>query len=89
MSSVAETTTINKKDIVISGTSKKGDIDISNSQLPPLIVLADTTELYKIKKIVQVKKNGINITNAIKVLSNNSSNNKDNGDPLPNIGNEG
>ena len=73
----------------MGGTSKKGNIDISNSQLPSLIALADTTELYKIEKIVQVKKNGINITNTIKVLSNNSSDDKDNSNPLPNAGDEG
>ena len=49
----------------------------------------DSTELYKIKKIVQVKKDRINVINAIKVLSNNSSYNKDNSNPLPNIGNKG
>jgi hypothetical protein len=48
----------------------------------------DTTELYKIKRIVQVKKNRINITNTIKILSNNSSNNEDNNDPLLNISNK-
>ena len=51
-------------------------------------MLVDTIEYYKIKKIIWVKKNGINIINAIEVLSNNSSNNKDNNDPLPNIGNK-
>ena len=35
-------------------------MDIFNSQLLLLIALADTTELYKIEKIVQVEKNGIN-----------------------------
>ena len=64
-------------------------MDIFNSQPPPPIALVDTTELYKIKKIVQVKKNGTNIINTIEVLSNNSSNNKDDGNPLPNIGNKG
>ena len=54
-----------------------------------LIALADTTELYKIKKIIQVEKNGINITNTIEVLSNNSSDDKNDGNPLPNAGNEG
>ena len=89
MPSVAETTTISRKDIIIGGTSKKGNIDISNSQPLLLIALVDTTELYKIEKIIQVEKNGINIINAIKVLSDNSSDNKNNGDPLPNAGNEG
>ena len=89
MPNVAETTTIGKKDTVIGRTSKKGNIDIFNSQLPPPITLADIIELYKIKKIVQVEKNGINIINAIKVLSNNSSNNKNDGDPFFNIGNKG
>jgi hypothetical protein len=51
-------------------------------------VLADTIEYYKIKKIIRVKKNGTNIINAIEVLSNNSSNDKDNNNLLPNIGNE-
>ena len=51
--------------------------------------MADTTELYKIEKIIQVEKNGTNITNTIEVLSDNSSDDKDNGDPLPNTGNEG
>ena len=50
--------------------------------------MADTIEYYKIKKIIRVKKNGINIINAIEVLSNNSSNNKDNNTPLPNAGNK-
>jgi hypothetical protein len=63
-------------------------VDASNSQPPPLLALADTTEHYKIKKIIWVKKNGINIINTIEVLSNNSSNNKDNNDLLPNIGNK-
>ena len=36
----------------------------------------------------RLKKNGINIVNAIEVLSNNSSNNKDNNNPLLNIGNK-
>ena len=89
MPSVAETTTISGKDTVIGGTSKKGDIDISNSQPPPLTALADTTELYKIEKIVRVEKNRTNITNAIKVLSNNSSDDEDDGNPLPNTGDEG
>ena len=52
-------------------------------------MLVDITELYKIEKIVWVKKNGINITNAIKVLSDNSSDNKDNGDPLFDTGDKG
>ena len=51
--------------------------------------MADTIELYKIKKIIWVKKNGINIINIIKVLSNNSSDNKNDGDPLPNTGDKG
>jgi hypothetical protein len=50
--------------------------------------LADTTEHYKIKKIIWVKKNGMNVTNAIEVLSDNSSDNKDNNDLLPNAGNK-
>ena len=49
---------------------------------------ADTIKHYKIKKIIRVEKNGINIINAIEVLSNNSSNNKDNNNPLPNVGNK-
>ena len=89
MPSVAETTTVSGKDTVMGGTSKKGNMDISNSQPPLLIALADTTELYKIEKIVQVKKNRTNITNAIEVLSNNSSDNKDDSDPLPNAGDKG
>ena len=48
----------------------------------------DTIEYYKIKKIVWVEKNGINVINAIEVLSDNSSDDKDNNDPLPNIGDE-
>ena len=52
-------------------------------------MLVDTIEYYKIKKIIWVEKNRMNIINAIKVLSDNSSNNKDNGDPLLNIGNKG
>ena len=48
----------------------------------------DTIEYYKIKKIIYVKKNGTNVINAIEVLSNNSSNNKDNNNPLPNVGNK-
>ena len=52
-------------------------------------MLADTTKLYKIEKIIQVEKNGTNIINAIEVLSNNSSNNKNDSDPLPNAGDEG
>jgi hypothetical protein len=51
-------------------------------------VSADTTELYKIKRIIQVKKNRTNIINAIKVLSNDSSNDKDNNNPLFNTGNK-
>ena len=70
-------------------TFKKGNTDIFNSQLLLLTALADTTELYKIKKIVQVEKNRINIINAIEVLSDNSSNDKNDGDPLPNAGDEG
>ena len=70
-------------------TSKKGNIDVFNSQPPPLIALADTIELYKIKKIIRVEKNRTNITNAIEMLSNNSNNNEDNSDPLPNVGDEG
>ena len=89
MSSVAKTTTVGGKDTVISRTSKKSDVDIFNSQPPLLIALADIIELYKIKKIIQVEKNGMNITNAIKVLSDNSSDDKNNGDPLPNTGDEG
>ena len=89
MPSITETTTVGRKDIIMSGTSKKGNINIFNSQPLPLIVLADIIELYKIKKIIQVKKNEKNVINAIEVLSNNSSNNKNNGDPLPNIGNKG
>jgi hypothetical protein len=50
--------------------------------------LADTIKHYKIKKIIWVEKNGMNVINAIEVLSNNSSNNKDNDDPLPNAGDE-
>ena len=50
--SVAETTTIGRKDTIMGGTFKKGNVDVFNSQPPPLIVLADTIELYKIKKIV-------------------------------------
>ena len=73
----------------MGGTSKKGDMDVFNSQPPPPIALADTIELYKIKKILRVKKNGINVINAIEVLSDNNSNNKDNNNPLPNTGDEG
>ena len=51
-------------------------------------MLVDTIEHYKIKKIIWVEKNGMNVINAIEVLSNNSSNNKDNNNPLPNIGNK-
>ena len=72
----------------MGGTSKKGDMDVFNSQPPPPIALADTIELYKIKKILRVKKNGINVINAIEVLSNNSSNDKNNGDPLFNTSNK-
>ena len=61
-------------------------MDASNSQPPPLLASADTTKHYKIEKIIWVKKNGINVINAIEVLSNNSSNDKDNNNPLPNIG---
>jgi hypothetical protein len=50
--------------------------------------LADTTEHYKIEKIVRVKKNGTNVINAIEVLSDNSSDNKDDDDLLSNVGNE-
>jgi hypothetical protein len=64
-------------------------VDIFNSQPLLLIALADTTELYKIEKIVQVKKNRMNVINAIKILSNNSSDNKDDGNPLPNASDEG
>jgi hypothetical protein len=55
--SVVKTTTISKKDIIISGTSKIGDVDTSNNQLLLLLVLAlaDTTKLYKIERIIQVK----------------------------------
>ena len=88
MPSVAKTTTVSKKDIVMGGTFKKGDVDIFNSQPPPLIALADITELYKIEKIVRVEKNGMNVINAIEVLSDNSSDDKDDNDPLPNIGDE-
>ena len=70
-------------------TSKKSNVDIFNSQLLLLTALADTIELYKIEKIIQVKKNGMNVINAIEVLSNNSSNNKDNGNPLFNTSNKG
>jgi hypothetical protein len=63
-------------------------VDASNSQPPLLLVLADTIEHYKIEKIIWVEKNGMNIINAIEVLSNNSSNDKDNNDLLPNVGNE-
>ena len=89
MPSVAKTTTVGGKDTVIGRTSKKGDIDIFNSQPPLLIALADTTELYKIEKIIWVEKNGTNIINAIEVLSDNSSDNKDDGNPLFNVGNKG
>jgi hypothetical protein len=55
--SVVKTTTISKKDIIISGISKIGDVDTSNNQLLLLLVLAlaDTTKLYKIERIIQVK----------------------------------
>ena len=40
----------------MGGTFKNSDIDAFNSQLPLPLVPADTIKLYKIKKIVQVKK---------------------------------
>jgi hypothetical protein len=52
------------------------------------LALADTTELYKIERIVWVKKNRMNIINAIEVLFNNSSNNKNNNNPLLDAGNK-
>ena len=86
--SIAKTTTISGKDIVIGRTSKNGYADVSNSQPPPLPAPANTIKLYKIEKIIQVKKNRTNVVNAIKVLSDNGSNNKDNDNPLPNTGNK-
>jgi hypothetical protein len=50
--SVTKTTAIGGKDIIIGGISKIGDVGVFNSQLLLLLVLADITELYKIKRIV-------------------------------------
>jgi hypothetical protein len=69
---------------VIGRTSKTGNTDTFNSQPPPLLASANTIKLYKIKRIVWVKKNKINIINTIEVLSNNSNNNKNNNNPLLN-----
>ena len=55
MPSITKTTTVSKKDIIMGKTSKKGDMDVFNSQLLPLIALADTTKLYKIEKIIRVE----------------------------------
>jgi hypothetical protein len=72
----------------MGGTSKKDNADASRSQPSPSLALVDTTELYRIKKIVQLENNITTLDNAIDVEPTNSSNNKDNSAPLLSKGND-
>ena len=52
MAGVVKITAVSKNDTVIGGIYKNNNADASRSQLSLLLVLVDTSELYRIKKIV-------------------------------------
>jgi hypothetical protein len=52
MAGIAEITTVSENNTIMGGISKKDNADASRSQLSPPLVLVNTPELYRIKKIV-------------------------------------
>ena len=52
MASITKITAISKNDTIMGGTYKNNNMDTFRSQPSSLLILVNTLELYRIKKIV-------------------------------------